>query len=73
MKSWIFSNEITNGFAFNLKSLFLILVFAADAASVNPNGINILLANGITALQLIENQYFKMVQLYKEMALIEWF
>lgn len=50
MKSWIFSNEITNGFAFNLKSLFLILVFAADAASVNPNGINIFSANGITAL-----------------------
>ena len=50
MKSWIFSNEIINAFAFNLKSLFLILVFAADAASVNPNGINIFSANGITAL-----------------------
>lgn len=52
MISSIFLFEVSNVFVLDSKSLFLIPVSATDDATVNPNGINILLAVDVTTLLL---------------------
>ena len=69
--SFISSLEIINVVLPDPNIFLWIAVYVADAAAVNPNGIKMLLANGLSTLSFKEaSQFLVMVKVYLKIFLI---